>query len=77
MQFAGAGLAEAVEMASTNPARLLNLFPQRGCLQLGMRADLTLFRITAAGFELAGTVVGGVMEFPKNFVPGVGQTLAK
>ncbi|MFN8454242.1 MAG: N-acetylglucosamine-6-phosphate deacetylase [Anaerolineae bacterium] len=70
IHFAGATLAQAVEMASTNPAKLLGQFPQRGCLQLGARADLTLFRTTAAGFELAGTVVGGVVEFAAQNLPG-------
>jgi N-acetylglucosamine-6-phosphate deacetylase len=59
MRFAGATFAEAIQMASTNPARLLGLSTQRGCLHLGLRADLTLFRSTAAGFELVKTIVGG------------------
>lgn len=63
IRFAGATLAEAIEMASTNPAKLLALFPQRGNLQIGARADLTLFQATQTGYELAGTVVCGVYEF--------------
>lgn len=61
VRFTDASLAQAVAMASTNPARLLGL---RGRYTGGRArdgADLTLFRFTpgAATLDIAMTIVGG------------------
>lgn len=60
MAGAGASLAEAIEMASANPARLLGVYPQRGALQVGSRANLTLFRFENGQFGFEQVMVGGV-----------------
>lgn len=61
MRFAGATLGQAVEMASTNPARLLGLRDGRGALRMGGRADLVLLQQTGDNIELVATVAGGVV----------------
>jgi N-acetylglucosamine-6-phosphate deacetylase len=60
MAYAGAPLAEAVDMASANPARLLH-DTSRGRLAAGARADLLLLRERkeSQGLELVATIVGG------------------
>lgn len=64
MQFAGVSLAEAIDMATANPARLLSMPP--GGLQPGDPADLVLFDIiephdetTLPQFAVRCTVSGG------------------
>jgi N-acetylglucosamine-6-phosphate deacetylase len=42
MSFTGCALAEAVDMASGNPARLYG-FKDRGVIDIGKRADFILF----------------------------------
>ena len=59
MRMAGATLAEAIQMASTNPARLLGVAHERGLLGPGVRADLVAFREGPAGPLLALTIAGG------------------
>lgn len=59
----GAAFQEAVTMASTNPARLLGVYPERGSLCVGARADMVRFRRTSAGFGLSGTLVGGAFRY--------------
>lgn len=43
MRFAGVSLADAVDMASLNPARLLGITCQTGSIEVGQRANLILF----------------------------------
>ncbi len=58
MSFAGVTLAEAVAMASTNPALLLGV--EAGALEEGAPADLVLLRQDQEGrFEVLQTVVSG------------------
>ncbi|MDQ7848964.1 MAG: amidohydrolase family protein [Armatimonadota bacterium] len=58
MAFAGVTLADAVTMASTNPARLLGLEP--GTLAESGLADLVLMRIGDHGqVEVVQTIAGG------------------
>ncbi len=58
MAFAGVALADAVMMASTNPAHLLGLQP--GTLAAGGPADLVLMRIGDRGqAEIVQTIAGG------------------
>lgn len=59
MRMAGATFGEAIQMAAANPAALLGCAGERGTLQVGARADVTLFRATADGPVLAATVAGG------------------
>lgn len=63
MSFAGATFQEAIGMASTNPAKLLKTSGERGCLRIGARADLTLFRSTLHGLDLAATIIGGKYSY--------------
>ncbi len=62
MAFTGCSLAEAVQMASTNPSRLLHL-DHIGEIRLGMRADLILFRITGPKIEIVKTFLAGEEVF--------------
>ena len=56
MAYAGVGLAEAIGMATVNPARVLRLPPPQ--LAVGEPADLVLFDL-ANGFRVRNTLVGG------------------
>ena len=60
MAFAGASLADAVRMATINPARLIGA-PGRGRLEPGLRADILLLRGRPDGRGLAlwATIAGG------------------
>ena len=63
MAFAGASFADAVTMATTNPARLLGVDKERGALRVGMRGDLAVFRVVGGRYTLAQTIVGGEAVF--------------
>ncbi len=56
MAFAGVCLADAVGMATTNPARVLGLDSPR--LEPGAPADLVLFDLEG-GFHVRSTIIGG------------------
>jgi len=56
VKLAGSPVAEAVEMASTTPARILGLAERKGRLVPGMDADLT---VLDKGFSVRLTMVGG------------------
>lgn len=56
MEFAGLGLADAVTLATVNPARVLGLPIPR--LEIGEPADLVLFDLDD-GFQVRGTALGG------------------
>lgn len=58
MKVTGCTLAEAVQMASTNPARLYNL-SDRGLLEPGKRADIILFTIVNNEVDIQETWVKG------------------
>ncbi|MDZ7374588.1 MAG: N-acetylglucosamine-6-phosphate deacetylase [candidate division KSB1 bacterium] len=58
MRFTGCSLAEAIHMASRNPARLLG-FTDLGEIAPGNRADLILFRLRDTGLEIVKTIVAG------------------
>jgi N-acetylglucosamine-6-phosphate deacetylase len=58
MQVTGCTLAEAIRMASTNPARLYGL-ADRGELRPGLRADLIVFRPGATDLAIEQTFVAG------------------
>lgn len=65
MQFAGVDLATAVDMATTNPARLLGRAATR--LEPGFAADLTLFDLEmhdgGPKLRVRQTVVAGIQRF--------------
>jgi N-acetylglucosamine-6-phosphate deacetylase len=63
MAMAGVSFAEAVGMASANPAHLLGLQRSRGLLQVGGRADLTIFRCVGGRWRLAETIAGGEVVY--------------
>lgn len=67
VRHAGITLAQAVRLASANPARLLRLDGPggRGTVRSGAGADLTLFRVDPASGALVieETVVGGVSVY--------------
>jgi N-acetylglucosamine-6-phosphate deacetylase len=58
MKFTGCSLAQAIQMASTNPARLLRL-EDRGEIEPGKRADLILFTIEDGRIIIQQTIVAG------------------
>jgi len=64
MKITGCSLKHAIEMASTNPARLHNL-RDRGKLASGKRADLILFRIDDGRIIIEKTIVNGSEVFTK------------
>jgi N-acetylglucosamine-6-phosphate deacetylase len=64
MQVTGCTLAEAVQMASTNPARLYNL-NDRGLLEPGKRADIVLFTLEDFQVKIQETWVKGKKVYEK------------
>jgi len=59
MSRAGVGLAQAVTMASTNPARVGRVPGRLRALQPGSRADLVRFRLDAGRVEILETWMSG------------------
>ena len=51
-------IADAIRMASTNPAKLYGL-KDRGSIEVGRRADLILFKLVNNKIEIQKTVVAG------------------
>jgi N-acetylglucosamine-6-phosphate deacetylase len=64
MKVTGCTLADAVQMASTNPARLYNL-TDRGLLEPGKRADLVLFTLDDFEVQIRKTWVNGNLVYEK------------
>ena len=62
MKVTGCSLAEAIQMASTNNARLYGL-NDRGEIKPGLRADLILFTMNDYQFELKKTLVAGEVVY--------------
>lgn len=62
MSFTQCSLADAIHMASRNPARLLGL-NDRGELATGKRADLVWFRMDGGRLEVRKTMVEGKVVF--------------
>lgn len=58
MKVTGCSLAQVIQMASTNPARLYGL-TDRGELKPGMRADLILFNMEDFKMDIKKTIVNG------------------
>jgi len=59
MSRAGVGLAQAVTMASTNPARVGRVPGRLRALQPGSRADFVRFRVEAGRLEILETWLSG------------------
>lgn len=58
MKYTGCSLADAIKMASTNPARAVGL-DDRGRIAQGKRADLILFSIENGKMVIQQTIVAG------------------
>ncbi len=65
MKVTGCSLVDAVQMASTNPARLYGL-NDRGTLEPGKRADLILFTLDNFQVDIQKTWVSGELVYDKN-----------
>ncbi|TMU50728.1 N-acetylglucosamine-6-phosphate deacetylase [Flagellimonas algicola] len=68
IEYTGCSLAEAIEMATTNPARAIGL-NDRGTITRGKRADLICFTYEKGKFEIIKTIVGGKVVFDKMIKP--------
>ncbi len=64
MKFTGCSLSEAIQMASTNPARLIGL-NNLGEIKEGKRADLILFTIENGEVVIQQTIVAGKAVYSK------------
>ena len=64
MKFTGCSLSEAIQMASTNPARLIGL-TNLGEIKEGKRADLILFTIENGEMVIQQTIVAGKAVYSK------------
>jgi len=62
MKFTGCSLADAIQMASTNPARLLRL-GDRGQIEQGKRADIILFRLKDNTLSIQKTIIAGKIVY--------------
>ena len=60
VRFLGVSVADAVVMASTNPARLLGLGDRKGAIAAGMDADLV---VLDEGLRVGRTMIGGEWVF--------------
>jgi N-acetylglucosamine-6-phosphate deacetylase len=65
VRYSDVTLAEALQMASGNPAKLLDEVDRFGSVEIGRRADLVLFRWEneAMTFDVVATIVDETMEF--------------
>jgi N-acetylglucosamine-6-phosphate deacetylase len=64
MRFTGCSLGEAIQMASTNPARLMK-WTDRGEIASGKRADLILFTLENGKMVIQKTIVAGKVVYEK------------
>ena len=64
MKFTGCSLSDAIQMASTNPARLMGL-TDLGEISEGKRADLILFTIENGELVIQQTMVAGEIVYEK------------
>ncbi|MDQ7815555.1 MAG: N-acetylglucosamine-6-phosphate deacetylase [Melioribacteraceae bacterium] len=62
MKVTGCSLADAIRMASTNPAQLYNL-DDRGVIEEGKRADLILFTVENFRIKILKTIVNGQVVY--------------
>jgi len=64
MKFTRCSLEEAIQMASTNQARMFG-WDDRGSIEVGKRADLVLFRIENEEVQVQQTILAGKVVFKK------------
>ena len=64
MKFTGCSLGDAIQMASTNPEKILQL-NDRGEISPGKRADLILFTIENGKMVIQKTILGGKVVYSK------------
>ena len=64
MDFTGCSLSDAIQMASTNPARLMGL-TDRGEISEGKRADLILFTMEDGKMVIQQTMLAGEVVYTK------------
>jgi N-acetylglucosamine-6-phosphate deacetylase len=64
MEVTGCSLADAVQMASTNQAKLFGL-NDRGTLEIGKRADLILFTLDDSKVNIQKTFVKGKLVYER------------
>jgi len=64
MDFTGCSLSDAIQMASTNPARLMGL-SNRGEISEGKRADLILFTMEDGKMVIQQTMLAGEVVYTK------------
>lgn len=62
MEVTGCSLSEAIQMASTNPAKLYGL-NDRGLLEPGKRADIVLFKLEDSKVKIKKTFVKGKLVY--------------
>ena len=62
LKYTSCSLAESINMASRNPARLLGI-ADRGILKSGKRADLIFFTIRSGKIKVHKTIVAGEIVF--------------
>ncbi len=65
IKFTQCSLKDAIQMASTNPARLMGL-NDRGEIKPGKRADLIVFSIEDGNLVIQKTIVAGKVVYIKN-----------
>jgi N-acetylglucosamine-6-phosphate deacetylase len=63
MAFCDIPFAHAIQMASLTPAKSLNLHTERGALEPGLRADVTIF---SQDYSVETTIVGGNIVYQKD-----------
>jgi N-acetylglucosamine-6-phosphate deacetylase len=64
MKFTQCSLKDAIQMASTNPARLIGMY-DLGEIKTGKRADLILFSIEDGNLVIQKTIVAGKVVYSK------------
>ena len=64
MKFTGCSLEDAIQMASTNQARMFG-WKDRGSIEVGKRADLVLFTIVNSEVIVEKTIIDGAVVFEK------------
>ena len=62
MKFTGCSLKEAIQMASTNQAKIFG-WDDRGSIEIGKRADLVLFELEEGEVKVQKTIVSGKVVY--------------
>jgi N-acetylglucosamine-6-phosphate deacetylase len=62
IEYAGATLAEAIQMASLNPSNILGVLPNQGSLDVGTPANIIILG-DKPGYELINTIINGEIVY--------------